>query len=78
MNIIPIELAIKFIKLSHLNFHPIEVVFRYRDPQLYMGEITSERVHQSVFPRDIDTSRPFHVRVFAHDGLFLSRTMRII
>ena len=25
-------------KLSHLNFHPLEVVSRYRDPQLQVGE----------------------------------------
>ena len=25
-------------KLNHLNFHPLEVVSRYRDPQLQVGE----------------------------------------
>ena len=25
-------------KLSYLNFHPLEVVSRYRDPQLQVGE----------------------------------------
>ena len=25
-------------KLSYLNFQPLEVVFRYRDPQLQVGE----------------------------------------
>ena len=25
-------------KLINLNFHPLEVVFRYRDPQLQVGE----------------------------------------
>ena len=27
-------------KVFNLNFHPLEVVFRYRDPQLQVGEIT--------------------------------------
>ena len=25
-------------KLNHLNFHPLELVSRYRDPQLQVGE----------------------------------------
>ena len=25
-------------KVSYLNFHPLEVVSRYRDPQLQVGE----------------------------------------
>ena len=24
--------------ITYLNFHPLEVVFRYRDPQLQVGE----------------------------------------
>ena len=28
-------------KLNNLNFHPPEVVIRYRDPQLQAGEIYS-------------------------------------
>ena len=26
-------------KLNNLNFHPLEVVSRYRDPQLQVGEV---------------------------------------
>ena len=28
------------VNLSYFNFHPLEVVSRYRDPQLQVGEIT--------------------------------------
>ena len=30
--------SIKFINLNNLDFHPLEVVSRYRDPQLQEGE----------------------------------------
>ena len=41
-----LELVIGFkfieIKLYHLNFHPLEVVSRYRDPQLQVGDIVTD------------------------------------
>ena len=48
-------------KLKNLNFHPLEVVRRYRDPQLQAGE---NYTYSFNLKRNIDKSakfkRPFH------------------